>query len=372
VDEPFIKRALRTKCVKKITDLGLDGAMIPLTDACGNATGKSFFGVPDPTGTLAAGEIYVRDTGRAENNTLGDVLVVRQPAYHLGDPRKMKAVAATPELEEHFRGHAFAVVFSTRGERPAAHELSEGDYDGDTFAVIWDPEIVGAFRQSEPRPLVKKAEKPAQAPDAAGLDDRAAWVEYFMAARKDWGMQAAANAWKVLCDKHGPEHAECLEAGRAWSDGIDQPKHGRAGGGGSGGDAKRWAALSKPRPHWWDTTKGTGGDARLKTYTSTSLAGKVGSRMAVCHGSASFAFKRSLTLTCVFKVHDLARELAKECEGSGSGECQLTLDRHLEQCRQRYEADVERALPEWRQHLQTWRRCVCWPDSQRAGMTDVC
>lgn len=49
-----------------------------------------------------------------------------------------------PEL----RDWTDVVIFSTKGARSALSLLGGGDYDGDTVIIIWEPQIVDAFRNA--------------------------------------------------------------------------------------------------------------------------------------------------------------------------------------------------------------------------------
>ncbi|TKA59705.1 hypothetical protein B0A55_11199, partial [Friedmanniomyces simplex] len=112
----------------------------------------SLFGIPDMTGTLKPGEIYVRfsqplkdaKTGQTWASLSGlEVLVARNPALRNADIQKMRCVYKQ-ELE-HLED---VVVFSIHGPRPQAGKLSGGDYDGDTFWVCWEPTLVAPFKNA--------------------------------------------------------------------------------------------------------------------------------------------------------------------------------------------------------------------------------
>jgi hypothetical protein len=98
--------------------------------------------VPDPTGTLNAGEVFLqlssqlRDekTGIRVGQILGDVIVTRNPCGLKSDVQKVKAVHC-PEL----RMYTDIIVFSVKGETSLASQLSGGDYDGDMVksTLVW-------------------------------------------------------------------------------------------------------------------------------------------------------------------------------------------------------------------------------------------
>lgn len=114
-------------------------------------------GVPDWTGTLRAGEVYVNFSQPFRNHLTNsadwtwagrDCLVARNPARRISDIQKLRIVPV-PELAA--RGVSDVVVFSTLGRQPEASKLQGGDYDGDTFWVCVEPELVESF-QNAPAP----------------------------------------------------------------------------------------------------------------------------------------------------------------------------------------------------------------------------
>ncbi|KAF2430979.1 hypothetical protein EJ08DRAFT_696920 [Tothia fuscella] len=118
-------------------------------------------GIADPTGTLAPGEIYLSFSKAVGDETSGEcvmslagksVLVGRHPALRNSDIQRVRAVHK-PEL-----AHIVdVVVFSSRGYIPLAHRLQGGDYDGDTFWICWEHDLVKDFRNA---PIQAKPPKP--------------------------------------------------------------------------------------------------------------------------------------------------------------------------------------------------------------------
>ncbi|CAO3610910.1 unnamed protein product [Mucor fragilis] len=90
--------------------------------------------VPDPTGTLEPGEIFLQlsnrrvdeKTGIRAAQILGDVIVTRNPCALASDVQKVKAVDCTA-----LRMYSDLAIFSIKGETSLASQLSGGDYDGD-------------------------------------------------------------------------------------------------------------------------------------------------------------------------------------------------------------------------------------------------
>ena len=121
------------------------------------------YGVADPYGVLAPGEVYISFsspfsdpiTGESWSVLSGPVLVGRNPSARASDIQKAKAVY------KHELSHLQDVlVFSRRGPRPLADKLSGGDYDGDRFWICWEPLLVTPF---------KNVPAPQQLPDPTSL-----------------------------------------------------------------------------------------------------------------------------------------------------------------------------------------------------------
>lgn len=113
-------------------------------------------GLADPLGVLKPGEVHVQfskpfldEYGRNTYRNLAgeEVVIARQPACRRSDMQKMRAVSHTQ------LSHLVdVVVFSSRGMYPAAGKLQGGDYDGDTFWVCWESDLVVPFLNA-PAPL---------------------------------------------------------------------------------------------------------------------------------------------------------------------------------------------------------------------------
>lgn len=154
-NEPFLAGLLCRFIKTKQTEME-EKLKIPL----GKAT--NLYGVADPLGVLAPGEVHVEfsepfldeatgTTFRALNNL--DLLVSRQPACRRSDIQRVRAVKK-PELSH----LVDVVVFPSRGEYPMAGKLQGGDYDGDIFWLSWDPALVKPFKNA-PAPLISPEPK---------------------------------------------------------------------------------------------------------------------------------------------------------------------------------------------------------------------
>ena len=152
----------------------------------------------DPFDVLEEDEIFISFSRPFENSdektqlhdlTGLDVLVARLPAHLPSDIQKRKAVWK-PELS-HIKD---VVVFSTRGGIPTAHELSGGDYDGDTPWLCWNPEIVRPF-SSTPTPTQQPSIK-----DFGGRKNKTSMSKFFPEkASPGFDFDAATNEFLLRC-----------------------------------------------------------------------------------------------------------------------------------------------------------------------------
>ncbi|KAK7535212.1 RNA dependent RNA polymerase-domain-containing protein, partial [Phyllosticta citribraziliensis] len=113
-------------------------------------------GVADPLGVLEPGEIHLCFSQSLTDDASGEsipflrdrsVLVARNPALRRSDIQKVKTTFRFDLA--HLRD---VVVFPTKGKYPLAGKLQGGDYDGDTFWICWEPDLVEPFKNA-PAPL---------------------------------------------------------------------------------------------------------------------------------------------------------------------------------------------------------------------------
>lgn len=110
--------------------------------------------IPDPTGLLAPGEVFVRlssgwrdrQTGIEMDVLSGQVLVARNPCVLPTDVQKVRA-RDIPELYV----YTDLIVFSVQGSISTMELLSGGDFDGDMVYAYWDPRLVDAFHTADVR-----------------------------------------------------------------------------------------------------------------------------------------------------------------------------------------------------------------------------
>ncbi|KAI7866848.1 RNA dependent RNA polymerase-domain-containing protein [Spinellus fusiger] len=117
--------------------------------------------VPDPTGTLEEGEVFLQLSRRRTDErssmptstVLGDILVTRNPCGLKSDIQKVKAVDCAP-----LRVYTDIIVFPTKGTISLASMLGGGDYDGDIVFCCWDQRMVEPFQSSPVLPTPIKVE----------------------------------------------------------------------------------------------------------------------------------------------------------------------------------------------------------------------
>jgi len=120
---------------------------VPFYNPDANLYSTSLVGVPDPTGTLDEGEVFISMNFKATNKgsgTLSEYIIVsRYPMGLRGDIRKLKLKSSAEKLEAFVGDRNGSVIFfSTKGTLPAADMMGGGDYDGDTFLIIYGNNIV--------------------------------------------------------------------------------------------------------------------------------------------------------------------------------------------------------------------------------------
>ncbi|KAF2726103.1 hypothetical protein K431DRAFT_280129, partial [Polychaeton citri CBS 116435] len=142
--------SLLAESLLRMTDQQLSWLREDYRIPCSKST--SVYGIADPIGVLAPGEIHLAFSSHFEDEQTHeswacldnkDVVVGRSPALGSCDIQRAKAVYH-PQLA-HLKD---VVVFSSRGKIPLAAKLQGGDYDGDTFWICWDPQVVTPFRNA--------------------------------------------------------------------------------------------------------------------------------------------------------------------------------------------------------------------------------
>jgi RNA-dependent RNA polymerase len=109
-------------------------------------------GIIDEYNVLKSDQVYIqytlleRDLNDNDDNKNNDktkvldnckVVITKNPCHHPGDIRTFTAVNYS-QLK-HLKD---VVVFSQQGDRPAPHDISGSDLDGDEYLVIWHEDLV--------------------------------------------------------------------------------------------------------------------------------------------------------------------------------------------------------------------------------------
>ena len=153
IHEPFFRQIVINSCLQAMRDLlRRTRIRVPVN------TGRNMFGIIDEYNVLKEGEVFVQYTALADDQESDDeddanddgrrkqkthilnnrhVVITKNPCHHPGDIRTFIA-KSYPELS-HLKD---VLVFSQQGHRPASHDISGSDLDGDEYIVIWHNDLV--------------------------------------------------------------------------------------------------------------------------------------------------------------------------------------------------------------------------------------
>ncbi|KAI8565472.1 hypothetical protein RHMOL_Rhmol03G0262000 [Rhododendron molle] len=193
LNEPYLQ--YRISHLAKDERNALKGGKLPITE--------SFYliGTTDPTGLLKSHQACVI----LENGQIsGDLLVYRNPGLHFGDIHRLEAVYVK-ELEEIVGNAKYAIFFSTKGERSVANEIANGDFDGDTYWISRNPELLESFKVSEPwRRIHSTPSVRSKMPNE--LSEEELEHELFQLFKKtrfqqSYAMGVAADSWTAFMDR---------------------------------------------------------------------------------------------------------------------------------------------------------------------------
>ncbi|KAI8647866.1 RNA dependent RNA polymerase-domain-containing protein [Parasitella parasitica] len=193
--------------------------------------------VPDPTGTLEPGEIFLQlssrrvdeKTGIRAGQILGDVLVTRNPCALKSDVQKVKAVDCTA-----LRMYTDLAIFSIKGETSLASQLSGGDYDGDIVFCCWDERLVKPFKPKPVPPPCKRAEeafdkdKSTVGKEVSSCKDPQEAIQnsFISVAIPDGTLGVYENWRTVLAECSSLDHPDVVYLGHMCSKLVDAPKQG--------------------------------------------------------------------------------------------------------------------------------------------------
>ncbi|XP_021848594.2 probable RNA-dependent RNA polymerase 5 isoform X3 [Spinacia oleracea] len=253
LDEPYLQDRLFD--IAKEEMKSLKGGKL-FVDGC-----HYVIGTADPTGILNRGEVCVilllkamvsssftasprtmiflclsRDDGQVS----GPVLVYRNPGTHPGDIHVVNA-RYVGALKEIVGNSKYGIFFPSKGPRSMADEIAGGDYDGDTYWVSTNFELLEHFKPSEPwkcstgSPNVNKV---AGLPSAGALERDLFRLYLTTRFQSSNAMGIAADSWQVYMDRMLTLGDDCAGEKAAlkqkmdelidiYYDALDAPKKGR-------------------------------------------------------------------------------------------------------------------------------------------------
>ncbi|CAF1029845.1 unnamed protein product [Adineta ricciae] len=144
IREPFFRQLLISACLQSTRDL-LHRTRIRIPPN----GGRNMLGIVDEYKVLKEDEVFIQYTildspvDSGKNNKKTEILdkrrvvITKNPCHHPGDMRTFTAVDY-PELR-HLKD---VVVFAQQGRRPAPHDISGSDLDGDEYLVVWHEDLV--------------------------------------------------------------------------------------------------------------------------------------------------------------------------------------------------------------------------------------
>lgn len=146
VHEPFFRQVLITACLISTRELlKRTRIRIPRNKA------RNMFGIVDEYNVLEPDQVFIQYTTLNDHEDNDDydkrqktrildnckVVITKNPCHHPGDIRTFTAIRH--EALKHLKD---VIVFSQQGNRPASHQISGSDLDGDEYAVIWHEDLV--------------------------------------------------------------------------------------------------------------------------------------------------------------------------------------------------------------------------------------
>lgn len=154
IHEPFFRQLLISASLQSVRELLQKTRIRVPPNEC-----RNMIGIVDEYNVLKPDEVYIqytildenawddlnfednKQTERKKRKTKildnRQVVITKNPCHHPGDIRTFTAVDH-PKL----RDLKDVIVFSQQGDRPAPHDISGSDLDGDEYLVIWHEDLV--------------------------------------------------------------------------------------------------------------------------------------------------------------------------------------------------------------------------------------
>lgn len=185
--------------------------------------GAYLLGVMDETDTLEEGEVFIQiydnnGTNIHKEVITGEIVVFRNPCFHPGDVRVVKAVDR-PNLHHLLD----VVVFSAKGFRDIPSMCSGGDLDGDDYTVYWDPRLLPAIKNFTPMDYTAPPSNIVE--DVKNLDIIKFFVNYIT--YDNLGQIANAHLATADLSANGARDGKCILLAQLHSEAVDFPKSGK-------------------------------------------------------------------------------------------------------------------------------------------------
>ncbi|GBB93343.1 hypothetical protein RclHR1_02150030 [Rhizophagus clarus] len=182
--------------------------------------GAFLLGVLDETKTLREDEVYccISDPCNPSRRKVitGTCIVFRNPCFHPGDIRIVKAVNCKT-----LNNLMDVLVFPAVGYRDIPSQCSGGDLDGDDFTIIYDEHLIPS-RAYEP--MCYNSKKPKPVNHVTMNDIKSFFVNYIFS--DQLGKIANAHLAKADSFSNGAFHGQCIRLAHLHSDAVDFPKTG--------------------------------------------------------------------------------------------------------------------------------------------------
>lgn len=213
--DPYITNLLNLFRISILKDLKKKAKIIV-------PNGAYLLGVMDETNTLEEGEVFIQiydnnGTNIHKEVITGEVVVFRNPCFHPGDVRVVKAVDR-PNLHHLLD----VVVFSAKGFRDIPSMCSGGDLDGDDYTVYWDPKLLPPKKNFPPMDYTAPPSKTVQ--DVKIHDITSFFVNYIT--YDNLGQIANAHLATADISANGARDGKCILLAQLHSEAVDFPKSG--------------------------------------------------------------------------------------------------------------------------------------------------
>ncbi|PPJ51825.1 hypothetical protein CBER1_09772 [Cercospora berteroae] len=215
--DEFLYKAVELAVIAELRDIKHRGR-IPVEK------GVTLYGLPDETGYLKEGEIFVITEKAPEGGkqilVRDNVAITRSPALHPGDIQLVNAVDVP--VNNPNRQLSNVVVFSKWGTRDLPSMLSGGDLDGDLYNVIWDPTLI-------PRVTYTPADYPRVPPVELPRDvTRKDMSDFFVTFMENDKLGMISNQHLQLADQRqkGTLDPDCIKLAALASTAVDYSKTG--------------------------------------------------------------------------------------------------------------------------------------------------